>query len=96
MFSKPPPVLELEYAHEILERVRALSVRHEALLAGFWNPLRETFGLEEPDETTDHVTSSCTCVLSWMRVSVCRRSPTRRNSCVGWSGYTGTPLIWGP
>lgn len=84
MTSKPVPVLELDYAHEILGRVRALSVRHEALLAGFWNPARGSFSLGDPLETTDHVTSSCTCVLSFLDAGVNLPSFVESKDLVRW------------
>lgn len=33
---------------------------------GYWNNTRNTFGLESAIEPEDHVTSSCTCVLSFL------------------------------
>ncbi len=70
MISSRDSVLELDYTYEILDRVRSLSVQHEHLLAQFWNSEHGRFALEDVSETSDHVTSSCTCVLSFIDISL--------------------------
>lgn len=70
MDSSTATPLELDNAHRILGRVRSISVRHEALLAGFWNPTKCSFGLEGPATSGKHVTSTCTCLLSFLDAGI--------------------------
>jgi hypothetical protein len=59
---------ELDDARTARDRVRALAQRHELILKAFWDGQRSTFGQYGPDERIDHVTTACTCVLSFLDV----------------------------
>src|SRR5438445_12711914 len=59
-------LLTAEETDSLLERVGALAERHAAILEEYWNPTRATFCLESAREEEDHVTTACTCVLSFL------------------------------
>jgi hypothetical protein len=63
--SNDSPYSSLEAA---LERLRPFVTGHSPILEAFWNPTRSTFGLESATDTTNHVTTACTCVLSFLDI----------------------------
>jgi hypothetical protein len=69
-------VFDLEEARRGRDRVRAISERQNVLLQQFWNSARATFGQSGAAEREDHVTSACTCVLSFIDVPTGRVAPT--------------------
>jgi hypothetical protein len=84
-------VFDLDEARGARDRVRAISERHNVVLQQFWNPARATFGQSRADEREGHVTSACTCVLSFIDVPSGRAAATlpgffeeRRAAFVEW------------
>jgi hypothetical protein len=58
--------VDIEAARRAERRIEVLMDRHEAIIEQFWIPRRSTFSLtgSTNEAVANHVTSSCTCVLS--------------------------------
>jgi hypothetical protein len=60
--------MNTEELKQIRNRIDVLSSRHEEILRGYWVDDRSTF-TQYPNQTTkDHVTTACTCMLSFLEV----------------------------
>jgi hypothetical protein len=60
--------MEIEEIRRSRERIGEIASRHADILQGFWNEEKCTFGLLGADDAGEHVTTACTCVLSFLEV----------------------------
>src|SRR5262249_24733415 len=57
---------QFDQLRTLLQKVNLIAQSHESIVKTFWNDKRTTFGQESPNEDENHVTSACTCVLSFL------------------------------
>jgi hypothetical protein len=60
--------MNIEELRHIRTRLDLLSSRHEDMLKGFWVEEKATFAQYPNQKDKDHVTTACTCVLSFLDV----------------------------
>jgi hypothetical protein len=60
--------MEIDDIRRLRERIANLAARHGDILQQFWNADKCTFGQFGPNDAGPHVTTACTCVLSFLEV----------------------------
>jgi hypothetical protein len=60
--------MELDDIRRLRERIANLTARHSDILQQFWNKNKFTFGQFGPDDAGRHVSTACTCVLSFLEI----------------------------
>ena len=60
--------MELEDIRRLRERIANLTARHSDILQQFWSKDKFTFGQFGPYDAGRHISTACTCVLSFLEI----------------------------